>query len=1003
MKFYIFLICVLTTVSLSAKTRLALLGTNKNTKIIADLVLSQNSDKFDFLERQDVEKILKEQKLSLSGLSTKDMLKLGELLDVELFAILLYPDNKSSVNLIVFNAQNGFRLINADLPGSIEKAALQTGVLLEKAQKKINMRNPVLLSFFTLRDADVPSHFRDKLQSFTTSLERKLSTVHDVVILEREHLDTVCTERVLTGRIYKLSPSAKLLRFEFAQGKSAQEINLILRITDPENKVLFRINKQDCLSKQSEKTAEIIKEILPLLRSSRSISTSFSSKEEAARLFKEYQRLYKTRGGRERIENRRKAYAKLFSAIALDHENLSYRMAALPYYPSYRKRTKEQYCRYVLQTADNLCRDFPQAKDVYAEITFIFTEFRFDFSEHASPPDQQKIMAARPIVKELRTKYYKELDKQNPGWNWREGIHTKEQFETHIKYFGIFEYGRYLEPQEFSEDAVKLLEVELNYLIMIKYFEKQFDVFKNPSRFFAQRCHNAPPEAIAMVIKKSGRVIDLLKKYPDKNCQEDAELLQVFKDYLLNPGEKEDFFAKIKLLMTSYRKRTHRSDLLRVCCRTLTKTDRKRVYQILRDAQSCNNSAKPSSQDGFKSWKQFVEKFNKEPNCQKAAEMIINNSELIFKNRKELKTFIDQKAGFYFSTCGSYPDNKSSVVFFSALKTLCPELNIEILVQSKNLGKNIGIYKWKLFFWNRQGIFSLDLKTKITTKISSVSGNNFAFYENTLIASGVDHKSLKTNIRRRIFKTVINVIPLNGTKSTLIEDLPVTYIKSLLVMDGRIYALSPKGVLFSCDLKGMNRKIEISPNREEQLTILDSKAKTLQTMIADLPRKCLLFGTMINRHSHPDQGIWEYYPATGKTKFIPFRKGAVWLVGIYPDSAKEGKIEPIDLYTDTSTFIRKSAEKSSSIRYLLFYGKYYPYHCPLQIQPGQFWGPGRCEGGVSFSGKRLKYLENGEIKEINIPFMNPYYNQIYPHPDGKSFIVPSGNTVFKMARKAKDQ
>jgi hypothetical protein len=1022
MRIFVFVLFFFIIFSLSAKTKLALLGTSKESRIIADLVLSENSENFAFLERQDIEVVLQEQKLSLSGFSSKDMLKVGELLNVDLFAI-ISPSSEDNMpaNIIIFNAKNGFRLINSNLPNDIEKAVAKISIILEKAQKKINKENLVLLSFFTLRDADTPSHFHHKLKLFTISLERQLSIISDIVILEREYLDTSNTERILTGRTSKISPSAKLLRFEFSQGKTAKEINLILRISDSTNKVLFHINKQDCLTKQSVKTAEIIKEILPLLRASHSTSTNFSAKEEAARLFKEYKRLYRTREGHKRIRKHKEAYAKLFSAIALDPENFSFRLAALPYYPSYKKRTDEKYRKYVLQTANNLYRDFPQAKDLYRRVASIFAELRIDNSENTVTPDSKEQKTANSTIKELRIKHYKELDKKIPGWNWREGINSEREFEIYFKYLKMIDYRNYLDPEAFSDDITKMLEVELKYLIKKKYFHNQVSELKNPSTFFVFRCRTAPPEAIALVIKKSAKIIDILKKYNHKGAQRDGNMLELFKDYLNCNISKQGFFKKIKLIIEGRYKNINpygSSDykLFLLCRKVLPDTDKKLLGSFYRSILKFPRASTPTQ---LKFWKQFVAKCNKERDSRKVARMIIKNSDLISKHKKELEKFIKRKAGFYFSSYADYPNTKSMKVFLSALKKLSPKLDIKVLTSSKSLGKGSGIYKEKLFFGTKKGIFYFDLTTKIKFKLTSEFGEKFCFYKDKLIVSSFETNLSKNNsltgkttyfkpsIKRAIStrrgnKLSIKVISLNRTHSTSISDLPITHIKNLQVLNGRVYAFSSQGILFSCDLKGMNRKIEISPNREEKLNILDNKAKILQTMLIDPIRNCLIFGTVVNRHSHPDHGIWEYFPDTGKTNFIPHKGGSVWLVDIYPKNEERKNLKFLDLYKDAAKFIHESADKSSKSSYLLYYGKRYPYYCSSQVQPGMFWGPGMQEG--NFYGKSLKYLDNGKIKEINLPFMHSVRRaKVYPHPDGKSFIVLYKRTIFQISRKTKDK
>jgi hypothetical protein len=163
------------------------------------------------LERETINRVLSEQKLSLSGLvATDQVLTVGKLLAVDLFAVLEAGlDKKEVAGLVVFDAGTGVRLWDAALrPGSLDEVVAVTVAAIQKAHQKrraIDTLRAVCL--LTVRNADLPRDLDGFCDSVGLLLERHLIASPDLALLERRRLEQVNKERNLPVD----SPLRKLL------------------------------------------------------------------------------------------------------------------------------------------------------------------------------------------------------------------------------------------------------------------------------------------------------------------------------------------------------------------------------------------------------------------------------------------------------------------------------------------------------------------------------------------------------------------------------------------------------------------------------------------------------------------------------------------------------------------------------------------------------------------------------------------------------------------------
>ncbi len=327
--------------------KLALIG---DEKICALLMVKLSTDNnIELLERAEINRVLKEHKLSEQHLVATQLAKLFP--HVDAFAII------HNRRFIMFNAKNGFRLMDAN-SDNVEHLAS----FARLAMKKLTTQNPLYLSIVSVRDIGVPRRYKTTIKEFTRRLEQDLMLQPNIQLLERSHLGLVNKERELTKTYYNLQASARLLTLEFEPGSKANIINLKLIIRNLANKTVGRVRQNDSFRDIPRAVRAIVRQLKDKLN----IATNGtdSQQAEAIRFFREYQRLVNSQGSgyHNEIEKFQTAKDKLFSALALMPNNRQIRFAELIYYSKIihtlplNKKISAMYKQ--LQRAKKFRRDF---------------------------------------------------------------------------------------------------------------------------------------------------------------------------------------------------------------------------------------------------------------------------------------------------------------------------------------------------------------------------------------------------------------------------------------------------------------------------------------------------------------------------------------------------------------------------------------------------------------------------------------------------------------------
>jgi len=194
------------------------------------------------LERETINRVLTEQKLSLSGLvATDQVLTVGKLLAVDLFAILEAGlDKKEAAGLIVFDARTGVRLWDAALrPGNLDEVVAATVAAIQKAHQKrraIDTLRAVCL--LTVRNADLPRDLDGFCDSVGLLLERHLIASPDLALLERRRLEQVNKERNLPvdSPLGKLLASVVTIELEIGSSPDGKGLKCTALLSDGRGK-----------------------------------------------------------------------------------------------------------------------------------------------------------------------------------------------------------------------------------------------------------------------------------------------------------------------------------------------------------------------------------------------------------------------------------------------------------------------------------------------------------------------------------------------------------------------------------------------------------------------------------------------------------------------------------------------------------------------------------------------------------------------------------------------
>ncbi len=221
-----------------AATRVAIVGTDAGAEAgkVLDLAIAEFKDSKDIevLERAQIDHVLREQELSLGNRApdAERAVKAGQLLRVDLFAVLEGGGPEQLFGVVVFDAQTGVRYADAAVAASnVLSAARGMAKVIEQATGKSRRRSTDLrtVGVLSVRNADLPRAYDSLCDAAALLLERELVAAPDIAVLERRRLEHISRERgVANGAGDALLPSLRMLELEFARDGAGVRASVVL-------------------------------------------------------------------------------------------------------------------------------------------------------------------------------------------------------------------------------------------------------------------------------------------------------------------------------------------------------------------------------------------------------------------------------------------------------------------------------------------------------------------------------------------------------------------------------------------------------------------------------------------------------------------------------------------------------------------------------------------------------------------------------------------------------
>jgi hypothetical protein len=273
-------------------TRIALLATTSdvptgNIRSLAELQLSQIRD-VQVLERQQIDRLLSEQQLSLSGLVDADQaVRAGKVFSADLLAILESSAKSHDFGLVIFDAATGARLFDAAIDAV--DGAKSADAVLQAVRSAMDKRQHVdklkTICLMTVRNGDMPRDMDGFCDAVGRLVERQLSGSAGLAVLERSRLEQVTRERALGAATHDLAASLVVAELEIDRNGAPDALTATAILSDTtgkqENALKISIPGSDAAALAVAITDELTRKLnIPL-------AAAVNRKLEAARFERE--------------------------------------------------------------------------------------------------------------------------------------------------------------------------------------------------------------------------------------------------------------------------------------------------------------------------------------------------------------------------------------------------------------------------------------------------------------------------------------------------------------------------------------------------------------------------------------------------------------------------------------------------------------------------------------------------------------------------------------------
>lgn len=1000
----------------AADKKIAIIGDSLEANQVADVALIElaTSDSVAVLERTEIEKILKEQKLSASTLTADNFAQLSKISHVDVFAIInsAKQDKKTVLSsLLVFDAKTGFKLLDIRLNGSLDKNAKTVTEAVSSALKQMHDKQKITyVAVLSVRNGGVPSKYKYQLENIAEEVQRRLVAAPDVAVLERSRLGLVNKERKLSDTQYQLRPSVYLLDFEFIQGRSESEVNLNLHLTSANGKKFKSYEYKNCLKHKAHTIDMVIERLAKWLRKNLSMGV-VSSTEEAKRYFHEAKML-------PIIERAQKVQA----AIALNPDNPEYLNQMLEI--KFRTHmSKPQSFEANLKLAHEMLRESKEIRTRFPRFIYIFGRngaallpLWSYWRQHRSSMSSQVEQELQQLAKEYRD-FYTSRNYLSEKYS-RRGFtvdNPKSLYQVALYNYGWDEvsegYFYFNDDECMHHSIVNKIKALKAYKQLRKDYPKgrklpTFSFHRGFSRYHFTTQNYFTLMSNQLRSQEMQELITELQANWQPKMQEMGSVLAFMRSYVLNNHNAQQFATELDKLLPKIKNIYKANNLLKDFYSSPGAPAH--LYQLL-DKKIKKLTAKNSQQGDWPSIKSHLFQAR---SSEEKAQVIIDNQRHLQKWRKGVMIYLDSPMLSLWPIAKQLnPLLNHSIrnrkLCERALEVLNAPIKLSLvkdLSKHKNQIVKVREYNGMIYLLGvRPKVKISRFNPKDETLTEVFSTNKTILAKNYYYVREISDKSFFVNDNYFIIgeKKRIVVISRGSGDVNYIENLPGDYLHAFTLLNNRLYIFAGMeearaGVMFSCDLYGENRQFHITTRKRANGSPLDENKMMISGVYPDSNQNRILF--LCGRNTN-NEGFWQMSVEKGEFKRLlsmpvtetPWSTiigSKIYLTGSKFNSAfficdlSNNSIE-FSLLKSISRF-RKKPEVKLKPRYKQNEMK--PYTPPVYWKDYDLWG-----------GHNLKYSDLRNSRKFW-----PIYGitrkdfRFYPHPDGRSVYVIGSKFIYRV-------
>ena len=268
---------------------------------VQDLALAKltGTPGLEMLERSTVDRLLREQALSVAGLvDASTAVQAGKILAVDLLAVVessRVPGHNSGI--AVFDAATGVKLIDAGFTAAdLEPQALQTSASVRAAVAswRAGPKHRKTVCFLPVRNADLPRGMDRFCEALATTLERDLLATSSAAVLERKRLDLVNKEKTLAqdAATRALLASLTVIEMDVSRGRQGQGIRATVTLRDNAGKALHKFTHEVADPNGAGVLPPLVQQIQEALHTT-PVNARANRNRESRRFLREAQLLWK--------------------------------------------------------------------------------------------------------------------------------------------------------------------------------------------------------------------------------------------------------------------------------------------------------------------------------------------------------------------------------------------------------------------------------------------------------------------------------------------------------------------------------------------------------------------------------------------------------------------------------------------------------------------------------------------------------------------------------------